>query len=130
MIASLMVRRTNDKRASHPSLIPSRTANSRERTRGESRSPEWPEVREAHLKEQPCCQACGATSRLNVHHKRPFHLHPELELVDSNLITLCEGAVVNCHLLYGHLRDWAAYNPDVEHDAEQWREKIKDRPMQ
>lgn len=91
------------------------------------RSPHWPAVRRAHLKREPVCQVCGSKSRLEVHHKRPYHLFPSLELVDSNLITLCEGNSVNCHLAWGHLWNWHDYNPVVEKDAATWRRKIARR---
>ncbi|HEX5442543.1 MAG TPA: HNH endonuclease [Pirellulales bacterium] len=84
-------------------------------------------MRRAHLRRQPSCQACGGKARLNVHHIRPFHLHRELELTRSNLITLCEGAVVNCHLLFGHLRDWKSFNTTVRADAARWLKKIAHR---
>lgn len=54
------------------------------------RSPHWSTVRKAHLEKHPACEVCGATAKLEVHHKLPFHLHPALELEGSNLITLCE----------------------------------------
>ena len=79
------------------------------------RSSHWRIVRKEHLAQFPTCQACGAKWLLNVHHMRPFHLHPELELDLANLITLC--MVNECHLLIGHGDDFKAYNPDVAADA-------------
>lgn len=84
------------------------------------RSSRWPEVRRAHIKKQPCCAACGRNRNLAVHHKLPYHLFPALELVDSNLITLC----ASCHLVFGHFGDWHAYNPNVVDDAESHRQKM------
>lgn len=83
----------------------------------EKRSPEWPQTRLKHLHEQPSCQACGATEDLEVHHMQPFHLHPELELVDSNLLTLCEKPGHDCHFVFGHFHNWQLYNPDVKADV-------------
>lgn len=80
------------------------------------RSSQWPEVRDEFLKSNPTCAACGADKRLNVHHMKPFHLHPDLELDPSNFITLC--MVLDCHLLIGHGDNFKAYNPDVKADAE------------
>ena len=89
------------------------------------RSGHWPKVRAAHLALHPACEVCGDTKRVNVHHKLPFHLHPELELDPENLITLCEDEhFVNCHLFVGHLGNFRGYNPDVVNDAEEWREKL------
>lgn len=80
------------------------------------RSNHWPTV-EKHFREtHPKCQVCGDDTRLQVHHKQPFHLKPELELDPSNLISLCMGKH-ECHLLIGHGDDFHAYNPEVEKDA-------------
>ena len=85
---------------------------------GESRSPQWPGVRKAHLEREPACRVCGGTSKLEVHHKKPFHLFPDLELEDSNLITLCEGwKNCNCHLVIGHHGNFKKFNDTVVADA-------------
>jgi 5-methylcytosine-specific restriction protein A len=89
-----------------------------------TRSPRWPAVREAHLKVQPACQLCGAIGDNDVHHLRPFHLVPKLELDPSNLMTLCRPH----HLLAGHLMLWQSYNPDCVFDVAFWRSKIQRRP--
>lgn len=95
------------------------------------RSSHWPTVRANHLKLHPVCALCGGKEKLQVHHRRPFHLHPDLELEPSNLITLCEALKggINCHLAFGHLGNFRSFNPDVETDAKTWAEKIKSRPM-
>lgn len=82
------------------------------------RSPKWPETRRAHLKVQPICQACGGSDKLQVHHIRPFHLHPELELDPNNLLTLCEKRGHDCHFVFGHFHNWTLYNPNVIADVE------------
>lgn len=90
------------------------------------RSSRWPAVRRKFLASNPCCEACGATERLHVHHVKPFSLYPELELVASNLITLCG----DCHFYVGHDEDgpkgpkkpnWKTSNRSVWRDAK--REK-------
>lgn len=82
------------------------------------RSPEWPEVEHRHLAEEPACQWCGSRVKLQVHHIAPFHLHPELELDDTNLITLCEeGGDANCHFIHGHDRDWKSFVATVRADC-------------
>lgn len=95
---------------------------------GALRSPKWDEVRKSHLKESPTCKVCDTKGNvlnpLNVHHVRPFHLHPELELDDSNLITLCR----RCHFLIGHLDNWSSWNVNVREDAEHIRNEIDLRP--
>jgi len=94
-----------------------------------NRSPEWQKVRNIHLREHPCCEACGAKAKIEVHHIKPFHLHPELELDPNNLISLCEddGNGVICHLLFGHLGNYKSFNPNVIEDSKTWRKKLDDR---
>lgn len=79
------------------------------------RSPLWPNVEHAHLKLEPVCQACGTDKNLNVHHKKPYHLYPELELEPTNLITLCMEN--KCHILIGHGDNFKDYNPNVVEDV-------------
>lgn len=95
------------------------------------RSAHWPTVRRQHLQLHPVCELCGGSDKLEVHHVRPFHLHPDLELDPANLITLCEAKKdgVNCHLLFGHLGNFKSFNVDVRTDAPAWRLKITNRPM-
>jgi 5-methylcytosine-specific restriction endonuclease McrA len=80
------------------------------------RSPEWRHVERTHLLHEPRCQACGTSYKPQVHHIAPFHLHPELELVEVNLITLCMSGN-ECHLKIGHLGNWRGFNPRVRLDA-------------
>ena len=92
-----------------------------------ARSPHWPAVEHAHLKSNPFCAACGGHEQVQVHHKKPFHLHPELELEPSNLITLCEKPGHCCHYVHGHLLDWHAFNPEVEGDSRAYLKKVHNR---
>jgi hypothetical protein len=82
------------------------------------RSPEWPKVREEWLKDHPTCAACGARAKLQVHHLRPFHLFPALELDPSNFLTLCEQEGSDHHLEIGHNGDFQKYNENAVEDAE------------
>lgn len=93
------------------------------------RSSKWPKVRAEHLEANPVCAACGAKTKLEVHHITPFHEDPVLELNKDNLITLCESASdgVICHLCVGHGGDYKAYNPNVVADASKMLGLIKDR---
>lgn len=97
---------------------------------GSKRSGKWPTVRKAFLKNNPTCAVCGGKVKVEVHHIRPFHLHPELELDPTNFITLCENKKdgVNCHLLFGHLGSFKSFNVDVKANAGEWAKKIVDRP--
>jgi hypothetical protein len=92
------------------------------------RSSLWPKVRDEHLKLRPTCEACGGTKNLIVHHLQSFHEHPELELLENNLFTLCEKSSINCHLLCGHLGDYHSINVDCVIDSAEWLKKIKARP--
>lgn len=99
------------------------------KTLGAVRSNQWPKVREAHLELHPVCELCGGKKKLQVHHKLPFHLHPQLELDPTNLITLCEGiGSVNCHLFFGHLGNFKSYNANVVDDSKEWNTKMANRP--
>lgn len=80
-----------------------------------ARSNEWPKIQRTHLTAFPTCASCGSSNKIQVHHKKPFHLHPELELDPGNLISLCMDN--DCHILIGHGDNFKAYNPDVEADA-------------
>lgn len=95
-------------------------------TFGNKRSDEWSSVRDAWVSANPVCAVCGGKSKLQVHHKIPFHLSPELELDQNNLITLCtrKKKGINCHLLIGHLGNFRKVNNDCEEDANIWREKL------
>lgn len=79
------------------------------------RSSRWPAFARAFLAGKTCA-ACGSRKSLNAHHKKPFHLYPELELDETNLLPLCEGPS-NCHFVHGHSGDWRAFNEYVTEDA-------------
>ncbi|WP_160146091.1 HNH endonuclease [Dictyobacter aurantiacus] len=111
---------------------------------GMARSPEWPRVAQEHLSREPACVVCGHRGQgLQVHHIKPFHLYPELELDPRNLITLCEIRGRTHHLLIGHLDDWESYNIHVRTDAKRyahqsataiksnptWQHEVDQRPM-
>lgn len=94
------------------------------------RSDKWPTIRKHYLERYPKCEVCGGKEKLEVHHKEPFHLKPELELNPNNLITLCESKHdgINCHLLFGHLGSFKSFNKFVVADSEVWNQKISKRP--
>lgn len=89
------------------------------------RASEWVYVRNEFVRRHPRCEACGSGYNLNVHHIKPFHLYPELELDEGNLITLCREH----HFRIGHDPDgkgpakpnWSASNPNVRSDAANMR---------
>lgn len=82
----------------------------------QGRSSRWPKVRAEHLAKWPTCAACGGAKDLDVHHVRPYHLAPKLELDPENLLTLCRQSEVlgiDCHRIFGHAGNWASYVKDV-----------------
>jgi hypothetical protein len=95
-------------------------------SKGKKRSSKWRTVRKHFLKDNPTCAACGSSKKLEIHHLKPFHSHPELELVKSNLITLCENKKygICCHQLVGHRGNYRKINENCERDAEYWHEQI------
>lgn len=92
------------------------------------RSDRWPRVRRAHLLHEPTCQACGTLDKLEVHHIHPFHIHPELELDQANLITLCEKPGHDCHFVFGHFHNWKRWNPNVRSDSTHYFAASKEAP--
>lgn len=92
------------------------------------RSPGWHLVREQHVAANPVCVCCGGTRSLEVHHVKPFHLYPELELDRKNLMTLCSDGPggMSCHRTVGHGGDWNRWNPLARSDAPRVR-SILDR---
>lgn len=92
------------------------------------RSSHWPTFRRKFLKGRTCA-VCGSKKELEAHHIKPFHLFPELELVESNVIPLCESTkYVNCHLMFGHYGNYRSYNRHVRKDARLWSKRIRERP--
>lgn len=109
------------------------------------RSSLWPKMQRDHLKAEPACLACGLKRtwqgikrgwrRNEVHHLRPFHKRPDLELADgppraadrrplddpaaldeqpaANLATFCREH----HFRIGHDGDWLGYNEHALADA-------------
>jgi len=89
---------------------------------GAERDSGWRAVRQAHLRREPECVACGQTTQLEVHHILPFSNEPRLELDPDNLVTLCKRD----HLVFGHFGNWQRYNPKVREHAttyHEWKEK-------
>jgi len=81
-------------------------------------------VAREHRHREPACAACGYKGKkLQVHHIKPFHLHPHLELDPQNLITLCEARGREHHLLLGHLDAWDSYNEHIRNDVKHFHRK-------
>ena len=92
-------------------------------TLGSGRSGKWAKVRDDFIETHPACAACGKPAE-EVHHIRPFHEEPALELNPDNLVALCK----HHHLDLGHLGDYQAWNPLVREDAARHRSEVKSRP--
>jgi 5-methylcytosine-specific restriction endonuclease McrA len=93
---------------------------------GHARSPLWARVAMEHRLIEPACVVCGYKGpKVQVHHIKPFHLHPLLELDPHNLITLCEAKGREHHLLIGHLDDWESYNEHIHEDVKRFRHKTE-----
>ena len=93
------------------------------------RSSRWPRVAKAHLAQHGSCAVCGRMDELVVHHIVPVHVDATKELDPENLITLCEGATLNCHLWAGHLGNWASWNKSIIKDAARLLKRFLLRPF-
>jgi hypothetical protein len=93
---------------------------------GGPRSSQWNSVRKAHLAKNPVCAICGTTKSLQVHHIKPFHKYPELELDPNNLITLCTSRYpgYSCHFEVGHGANFRYENPWLLDDIKILKELI------
>ena len=88
------------------------------------RSSDWSRVRAEHLAKEPRCMACGTAIDLQVHHIKPFHVYPHLELVPDNLITLCNSPHRECHFRFGHAFNWSNFCPNVRGDVGVERRRV------
>jgi len=88
------------------------------------RDSKWRSVRNKIIDDQGSCAICGKTKNLRVHHKIPFHIDPSLELVEENLIVLCENENLNCHFVFGHLMNWNDFNPNIDEDIKFLRKRF------
>ena len=92
---------------------------------GAKRSGKWRKTRDAFLKGKRC-EICGGKKSLVAHHEIPFHMAPDWELLEENLVALCESGRygINCHLLVGHLGNWRRTNVIVRADVAYWNQRI------
>jgi len=94
--------------------------------KGQKRSKWWRKVRATHIRNNPTCYVCGSKKKVEVHHKIPFNIAPDLELKVDNLVSLCENKKygINCHLLIGHLGNYRRINAQIDYDTRTWRMKL------
>lgn len=90
-----------------------------------TRSPKWSSIRKQHIKNNPCCAACGKCNKVEVHHIEPVHINEDRELDPINLITLCDNP---CHIVFGHLMNYKSWNSSVVDDCKSYKSKIDSRP--
>ena len=74
---------------------------------GRPRNPGWKKLSKLLKDEYPFCQCCDEPTTV-IHHCVPFHVSPELELDETNLIALCDA----CHLRIGHGCNFRCWLPD------------------
>lgn len=103
------------------------TPSGRAKLGGASRSPHWETFKKEYaVTHLPVCAVCGGTADLNLHHLKPFHVYPELELDPNNVIWLCNAK--QCHIRIGHLGNFTSINPAGKEDIVIWRDKFRNRP--
>ncbi len=92
---------------------------------GVPRSPKFAKLAKEFIKEKGGkCEATGVSFDLEVHHIKPYHLYPELELEKSNLIVLTHWI----HFFLAHLGRWASWNEKIVEHAKWLRDLIANRP--
>ena len=89
------------------------------KTFGAQRSSEWKATRDSFLKKHPLCEVCRVKAEI-VHHILPYHISPENELLESNLISLCN----ECHLVLAHLKSFKRWDRHIRETARLFRTKI------
>ena len=96
-----------------------------DRAFGALRSGKWSEFRKSHIKKYcELCEKKGSFLRpLELHHVKPFHLFPFLELDPDNVITVCR----HCHLYFAHLGSFKSFCLEIKKLAEEWRLRRKQR---
>ena len=78
-----------------------------------ARDPKWRTFRNNYLVDKRCA-ICDSPENLELHHKKAFRDHPELELSSDNVVALCENPSRNCHFVFGHLMNWRLINDDLD----------------
>jgi hypothetical protein len=86
----------------------------------EGRSPKWRALQQRFVREKKCCFITRLRVDLEVHHKIPYHVRPDLELEWDNLCLLTRPV----HYLIGHHCNWAYYNQNFEEEAARLAEEV------
>lgn len=91
---------------------------------GATRHTGWRALRKLWIAENSSCAGCGVITGLEAHHIIPFHIRPDLEMLWSNLVTLCDDGANGCHYRLGHALNWKGYNPAVITDAARFLKRV------
>jgi hypothetical protein len=99
---------------------------------GGQRSPKWSSFRKDFEIIRPKkCAICG-NEKCDLHHKKSFATHPELELSMDNLCWLCDGwGTLQHHRGVGHLGSFLSLNENLDGtngDIAIWKKKFDTRP--
>lgn len=78
-----------------------------------ARSSAWASFRNKNIKGK--CEICDSRFFLELHHVKPYHLFPELELDPNNVVTACRKH----HFEFCHFFDWKKFNKDIKNHIEQ-----------
>jgi hypothetical protein len=90
------------------------------------RSPKWPALRRAWIRDNPLCAACGTALHVEVHHLIPVHVAPDGELLECNLLSLCDGPTRSCHFYIGHACNFKGYNLHCIEDAARFLLRVQE----
>lgn len=85
-----------------------------------TRSPKWPAFLKAFLGKNPQCRGCGRKA-VTGHHDVPFHVRPELELDEANILPVC----LPCHFVLCHSGDWRLWVKTAREDLDGHRPVVE-----
>lgn len=88
---------------------------------GVPRSSHWNKFRNDFLKVHPFCEACGVRAE-TAHHILPYSVDNSMELIENNIIALCN----ECHLVLAHLKSFRRYEKDIREVAKAFRTKVEE----
>ena len=78
---------------------------------GQSMNFGWQRCKKEFYKKVPkVCVMCNNKKSVELHHKLPRHIRPDLAVDMTNLIALCKS----CHLRSGHGGSYFKYNETIE----------------
>lgn len=81
---------------------------------GATWSGKWQKAkRKYYKKHEKKCAVCSSKKKIQLHHKLPRHLFPELALDERNFIPLCNRKGITCHLIHGHMGSYFTYNSNI-----------------